>query len=411
LQLDALKIFGNSDFKLTANSLQLTVKPKDTIRYEVYLNPAQKGIRQGFLVLNSNDGVNSLKDTIQFTVTITDGTRILAASTTAIDFGTTTLCDERDSVIHLSNTGCDTLEISGIGGLSSGFGTNMKFPIIILPGHDTSIDIFTMLDTAGGKTSNSALLTFTSNSDNTLSPIPLNRSYTPSKNIDLGYFLDPTMQSGGDQNTVNFDIKETPGKSFTGSGIKQITFDLLNYNTDLLQYTQSKSTANLSSPDGKSFTLTGFPEITADANGILASVGFRVYLTKDSVTTINMTNRTDTTNLPCSIMTISSGGSATFNYQFLCGERSISGFMNGQPISIISIRPNPAQDEIEINLQSALKQDANIEIFDALGAKVFSDSKNLVTGSNNLHLNTKGLASGMYIVRVGDVSQSLVISR
>ena len=83
--------------------------------------------------------------------------------------------------------------------------------------------------------------------------------------------------------------------------------------------------------------------------------------------------------------------------------------MNGvMPMRIISMRPNPAQDEIQIDLESAVKQDANIEIRNALGACVYSGAKNLVSGSNTIHLDTKGLASGMYLVRVGKVSQSLV---
>jgi hypothetical protein len=348
---------------------------------------------------------------IPISAIITDGTRILATSINAVDFGSTTLCDQRDTSITLRNTGCDTLELSGIEGLASGFGTNTIFPIIILPGHDTTIDIFTMLDTSGGKTFNLASLTFTSNSDTTISPITLTRTYIPSRNINLGLFLDPTPKSGGDLSTVSYDIKESPGTSFTGAGIKQITFDL-NYNTNLLDFQTSLSSGNLSFLGGTSFVINGSPEIDTNANGVLASVGFRVYLTKDSTTTIEMTYRADTTNLPCNIMTLSQNGSATFDYNFLCGERSISGFMNGMlPLSITSIRPNPAQDEIVIDLQSAMKQDANIEIRNALGAKVFSDSRNLISGTNSIHLDTKGLASGMYLVRVGTASQSLVISR
>ena len=408
-------IAGDTDFKFSPEVSKFAVlHPKDTIKYIVRINPAQKGLRQGNLILSAEAGIGFFQnDTIPFTVTVTDGTRILATSTNALDFGTTTLCEDRDSIIYLANHGCDTLEVSGVGGLVSGFGTNTKFPIIILPGHDTIIHIFTILDTSGGKTSNTALLTFTSTSDNTLTPIILNRSYVKSRLIDLGLFLDPTIKKGGDTDIVNFDIKESSGKSFTGAGIKQITFDLLNHNTDLLQYTPSKNTPNLTSPDGKSFTISGSPEITADGNGILASVGFRVYLTKDSVTTIDLVNaKIDTTHPPCTTLAFSASGSATFDYQFICGERSISGFMNGvMPMKIISMRPNPAQDEIEIDLESAIKQDANIEIRNALGACVYSGAKNLTSGPNSIHLNTKGLASGMYLVRVGKVSQSLVISR
>jgi hypothetical protein len=326
------------------------------------------------------------------------------------------MCDNgKDTSIILRNSGFDTLEISGVGGLGLGFGTNTKFPIIILPGKDTTIDIFTVLDTLGGQIVNSASLTFMSTSDTALSPIALSRSYIASPKVDLGLYLDPAVKKGGDQSTVSYDIKEIPGKTFNGAGIRQITFDL-NHNTDLLEYNSAKSSSNLTSSDGKSFTVNSVSEITADANGILASIGFIVYLTKDSVTTLNLANvkigAIDT--MPCQDITTLSylSDTAVFNYNFLCGERSISGLMNGvMPMRIISMHPNPAQDEIVLNLQTAVKQNATIEIRNALGASVYSGSKNLIIGSNSIHLDTKGLASGMYLVTVGSVSQSLVISR
>ena len=55
-----------------------------------------------------------------------------------------------------------------------------------------------------------------------------------------------------------------------------------------------------------------------------------------------------------------------------------------------------------------MKQDALVEIFDALGAKVFSDVRNVVAGSNSIHLDTKSLSGGMYLLRVGGVSQTFV---
>jgi hypothetical protein len=95
-----------------------------------------------------------------------------------------------------------------------------------------------------------------------------------------------------------------------------------------------------------------------------------------------------------------------------CGGTILSQYLHtGKVLDIISIRPNPAQDELEIDLQSAMKQDASIEIRNALGAKVYSGVKNLTSGSNSIYLDTKGLAAGMYLVRVGGASQSLVISR
>jgi photosystem II stability/assembly factor-like uncharacterized protein len=401
--LDPAQIFGAKDYNFTANSLRLSVKPKDTVNYKVYLNPAQKGLRSGYLVFNSD----IRRDTIPFTATVTDGTKILSSSVQSVDFGTVSVCDNRDTIIRLSNSGCDTIHISGISGLVSGFGTTAKFPITILPGTDTSIDIFTVLDTVGGKTASSATFTVSSDDDSAVSPIhPINlmRTYAVSARRDVGLFLDPTPKSGGDLSSVSYDIKETAGKTFTGAGIQQISFDL-NYNTNLLTFDLAKS-SNLTG-NGTTFTIIGSPEIRSDTNGVLASVGFIIYLTKDSVTPITMTTRTDTTRSSCGIMTMGVGGSATFDYNFLCGERSISGFMNGVlPLKIISLYPNPAQDIIELDVRSTQNQNATVRIFDALGIKYFSNGINMVTGLNTIFVPTQSLSNGAYLLLINSTDAS-----
>ena len=81
-------------------------------------------------------------------------------------------------------------------------------------------------------------------------------------------------------------------------------------------------------------------------------------------------------------------------------------------MKIISLRQNPVQDIIELNLQSPSKQVASVEIYDALGVKLFSDTKNLSEGDNEIPLDTKLLSNGVYIVRInstyGTASQCFV---
>ena len=99
----------------------------------------------------------------------------------------------------------------------------------------------------------------------------------------------------------------------------------------------------------------------------------------------------------------------TFTELWLCGDSTLSNYLRtGNILQITSLRPNPAQDELEIDLSSAVKQDANIEIFDALGVRVVSEMRSLGVGRNLVHLDTKGLSGGMYLVRVGGARQSFV---
>jgi len=195
-----------------------------------------------------------------------------------------------------------------------------------------------------------------------------------------------------------------------------------SYNTDLLGFEQALSN-NISSSNGITFTISGSPEIRADANGLLASIGFRVYLTKDSVTTIDVVSRIDTMPGPCgSVVTTSiESSSAAFNYSFICGERAIQDGMNGfLPMKIISLRPNPAQDEIIIDVVAPAfsrsgggNSDWTAEsrpyyVFDALGKQVYSGTAEISLGTNEIHLDTKNLSGGMYMVRIGSESRSFV---
>jgi len=408
LRLDPAQIFGSADFKLTANSLQLRVlAPRDTENYTVYLNPAAKGLRQGMLVLTSH-GASSEIDSIPFTCTVHDGTKILSSSVNAVDFGTVSVCDEKDTTITLTNSGCDTVWVLGSGFQGLGFGTNGKFPIMILPGHDTTIDIYTVLDTAGGKISSSAIISFTSDCDSLISPIrpiSLMRTYSSSTRKNISFILDGAAKPGGDQNTVLYNFKEA--SSFTGSNINSLKFTL-NYNTDLLDFDAANS-KNISF-DGKNFIIS---PVSADGNGVLAQVAFRVYLTKDSTTPITMNYLSDTMRSPCGILSVEGSGSAFFDFAFSCGEHTIQNYLNGiLPLRIISIRPNPAQDEIIIDIAIAGKGDQpvapTVSIFDALGNEVYSKTSSMSYGTHTTRIDTKNLPGGVYLVRIGSASGNFI---
>jgi hypothetical protein len=410
IPLDPAHIFGDPDYHTSGVSNAVFLSPNDTIFYLVYLNPAQKGIRTGYIIFTSSVS----RDSIPLTATVTDGTRILSASPNTVDLGSVSLCDYKDTsvLITLENTGCDTLTITNTNFSGSGFSSNQNYPIIILPGQSKQIAVSTNADTSGGKTSSTATLTVESNSDNTISPVILKREYTNSSSSrNVGFYLDPTPKSGGDQKSVSFDIKETPSQPFAGANLQQISFDL-NYNTDLLTFDQTLSSPNVSF-DGQHYYISANP-ITA-TNGVLGSLGFRVYLTKDSVTAMNMTYRSftaGTASTPCSTLSVGGNGSAEFNYAFVCGERSIQGFLNGiLPMKIISLRPNPAQEEIEVEVESPNgHMQCAPTIYDALGVKVYS-SDEIVSGVTTLHLDTRALPSGVYLLRIGSASQPFVKAR
>jgi hypothetical protein len=410
LLFDPAQIFGSLDYSVTGLS-GLSMVPKENISYTVYLDPVQKGLRKGILVLNSH-GVTGRHDTIPFTCIVTDGTRILSASANALDFGTVNVCDvAKDTIVTLYNSGCDTLIITGYNISGAGFGISENFPDTILSGKSKQIKIITGLDTTGGKTFSIADLTFMSNADSLpslLRPINLAVTYAASTKRNIGFYLDGNARAGLFPQTVIFDVKEMPGTTFTGTGIKQLQFDL-GYNTDLLGFDTESSSTNLSSADGRHFIITDASEINA-SGGNIASIGFKFYLTKDSMTDIDLISATiDTVHLPCTTLAFSYSGTARFEYKFLCGDRAIQDFMNGiLPLKIISIHPNPSQAEITVDLYSSMEQEAMIEIRNALGERVFSSTHNFSQGTNSLQLDTKNISCGVYWIRMGNTSQFFV---
>src|SRR5258708_28611737 len=106
----------------------------------------------------------------------------------------------------------------------------------------------------------------------------------------------------------------------------------------------------------------------------------------------------------CVAYPLSSG--IDFNYLNLCGDHSIRNSMLGKPIGL-TIRPNPAQDEIKVDISYTEKQEVMIEIFDALGQKVFSDSYSMSSGTSTTPIDTRNLSIGVYLLRLHSASGSV----
>jgi hypothetical protein len=236
-------------------------------------------------------------------------------------------------------------------------------------------------------------------------------------------FIPSLSQSAAWAGTIT-DLYVMPDKAISGKGLQSISFDL-NYNADLLDESSrvfstgipgAVITVGTESPSqtrhGASLpvTITG-TNLALDPKLPIADIKFEAMVTDTTFTQITMTNLKLNGGDPNYANCVLSADSPDTSFTLIpaCGDSILRGYLRtGKVLDIISIRPNPAQDELEIDLRSAMKQDALIEIFDALGAKVFTDMRNIISGINSIHLDTKGLSGGMYLVRVGGVSQSFV---
>ncbi|MFT5144060.1 MAG: endoglucanase [Rhodothermales bacterium] len=89
-----------------------------------------------------------------------------------------------------------------------------------------------------------------------------------------------------------------------------------------------------------------------------------------------------------------------------------------EPFSLDGLYPNPAVGETTLQLTSSGTGQARIELFDMLGRPVWLASTMLVGGTQHVSIPTKGLAAGLYVVRVlpqeessGPFTRTLVVER
>ena len=215
-----------------------------------------------------------------------------------------------------------------------------------------------------------------------------------------------------------------PDQKVSGVGLQNISFDL-SYIGDLLDIIGSLGNITTAIPgaviktaqrihagrmETLPVTITG-NDLSLDPKSPVATVKFMAMVTDTTSTPIKVSNvvvNNAEPNFNNCILSVTSLDT-TFSLEFVCGDSNVSHFLHtGQVLFNISIRPNPARDELEIDLHSAAKQDVPVEIFDALGVKVFSQMRNVDAGASSIHLDTKSLPGGMYLVRVGGVGESFL---
>ncbi|MEP7235406.1 MAG: T9SS type A sorting domain-containing protein, partial [Ignavibacteriota bacterium] len=186
----------------------------------------------------------------------------------------------------------------------------------------------------------------------------------------------------------------------------------MNYNSDLIEYLPGVSSAK--SLDGKVFHFTGAPSITTAADSMIAEAAFEVYVTKDTTSSLSLggivVNASDPAFMGCVAFVESNG--TEFHSSDLCGDGSIRKLIrDGNIIGITSIHPNPATDNIAIDLQSGSGGYHEIAVYDQLGEKVLSRWEDIQARLSTATLSTASLASGVYVVRFGNSSATFLRTR
>jgi hypothetical protein len=212
--------------------------------------------------------------------------------------------------------------------------------------------------------------------------------------------LSEAIKNGAPGDTIQFNLEASDELQ----GVQ--TFDLdLSYDTDLLEY------INASGPNTVSFS-EGHLHLSNDRfiasnNGILTTLAFQVYLTKANSTNLIISNahlnNFDPSFEECLATASVRGNSPIFTSTYSCGDKTISDFLQGSsPFQLVAMHPDPAIDQLTLDVDSKVEQEIQITIFDAFGKKQLTKQIILTKGNRALPLDLTMLTSGMYIVDISN---------
>ncbi len=400
LAVTSIVLNSNPQLSLVNRETPFLLAPGDSEEYTIVLSPTLKGIVEAQLTINTRNmhgAKRAMIASIPITAEITNGTRLLVCENDTVDFGNRRICDEPDTTITYRNRGCDTVTISSMTLTGDGFDLDEhSMPIHIAPDEKIQLRVRSRIDTTDSNRVSFGILTVVSNSEVTTTDVICNRKFVYPSSIHTALSLLRAKATSGDTIALEIALESTLAdiKEFDGE---------LSYNQDLLTYIGYESK--------NSVTLTdGHLNIKNDASlEMSTTLYFRATLTTESSSNIELTscklNSTDPSYSDC-IVTIS-GGTVPFDYESICGDRTLSGYLrNGNITSIRSISPNPVLGKTcKVHIYTPEAMTLKIDIIDMNGERVGSCGSMptlFAKGEHTLTLNTGALTSGMYHLRLRD---------
>ena len=86
---------------------------------------------------------------------------------------------------------------------------------------------------------------------------------------------------------------------------------------------------------------------------------------------------------------------------------SVNSLTQNANFEIIKSGPNPAAGNFTFSVNTPVKMDADFEIFNIIGKKVFTEPVSLKAGENTISHSTRSLAAGVYIFTLKNESRTL----
>ena len=399
-------LLGGADFSTPASLRDTALPPHDTIYYRIFFHPGSKGSAKGALHFNSQNlhGTGPVTDTvIHLDALVLDGSKLLSQDVQSVDYGKTSVCEERDSSVTLTNTGCDTVWINAasFSNPSFDFVTTPTFPIRLLPHEHKQFAIETHLDTTGHPGLLSGTLNFTTTSLLPLMPVTFTRSIAYPEPLALA-LKDPVSA------TPNRDVsfKLIPMQAIPQS-VTSIQFDV-TYNENLLDYRGFDGPGV--SMIGESFLQTGHRVRTYRISpvldtSILATLNFHSVVAEDNATPISISNvrvnDLDSASQNCLVFIDTSG--SQFGAIGQCGTALLQEFLANSALIFDVGNPYPNPVGVDggshpgIPFHTGMGGVASLLVFDALGRESHSETMTLkAAGDYFFDFNADALSAGRY---------------
>ena len=79
-----------------------------------------------------------------------------------------------------------------------------------------------------------------------------------------------------------------------------------------------------------------------------------------------------------------------------------TGNIDGNTSNEIKLYPNPANNEVLIELTNLESSDITLNVYDVLGKLVYSDNAKKISGSFKQSIDVSQLTRGIYVVKIND---------
>lgn len=232
-----------------------------------------------------------------------------------------------------------------------------------------------------------------------------NASATNSGNITADFMGDSTCLAFNNYGnlTVNFDFGNAYNSNFTNHGYVKIMRDFYNsyssnFNVGNCMITIGRDWYNSASISGFAGACGGFNIAASSLNsGTIGSVGGPVVDLCDAghpalgIDAPGGTIASNTTYCTC-----------TNNCTLIAGINEV---YTQSEVLIKGVYPNPAANNLTIELKNNESEDLQIEVVDMLGRKQISSTFKASIGENKTAVNVSSLSQGTYILRVTDSHQ------